>query len=458
MIEKRKKLLKRLLIIPPLIIGIAVVIWQVNNKQGPQQEPVQESAKKVRVMTVAEMSVVPRALGFGNVAPGMIWQAVTEISGQIVEIHPQLKKGAILPKGIVALKIDPTDYQLNLQKTKADIRALQAQITEVKERRVNTRASLAIDNRSLKLAENDLKRKQTLLRRKTVSQAAVDQEERNLLARRQSAQSLKNTLNLLPAEEERLNAQLAALNIQLETVKRNLARTTITLPFDARIAEVSIEQSQFAKLGQTVIIADSIDIAEVSAQVPIEKMQRLVSSRQLQNVTAASAMANIEKNFDLKPIVRFNSGNLNAAWQGRVARISDQVDPRTRTVGVIVAVDNPYNLNKDTTGPPLTKNMYVEVELRGSEQKNKIVIPRQALHTGSKVYVTNSENRLQIRVVTVHFLQGGLAVIKSGLKAGERIAISDLVPAIDGMLLSPEEDQKAVQALVQEAAGEGPLK
>ena len=451
MFEKRKKLLKRLLIIPPLIIGIAVVIWQVNNKQGPQQEPVQESAKKVRVMTVAEMSVVPRALGFGNVAPGMIWQAVTEISGQIVEIHPQLKKGAILPKGIVALKIDPTDYQLNLQKTKADIRALQAQITEVKERRVNTRASLAIDNRSLKLAENDLKRKQTLLRRKTVSQAAVDQEERNLLARRQSAQSLKNTLNLLPAKEERLNAQL-------ETVKRNLDRTTITLPFDARIAEVSIERSQFAKLGQTVIIADSIDIAEVSAQVPIEKMQRLVSSRQLQNVTAASAMANIEKNFDLKPIVRFNSGNLNAAWQGRVARISDQVDPRTRTVGVIVAVDNPYNLNKDTTGPPLTKNMYVEVELRGSEQKNKIVIPRQALHTGSKVYVTNSENRLQIRVVTVHFLQGGLAVIKSGLKAGERIAISDLVPAIDGMLLSPEEDQKAVQALVQEAAGEGSLK
>jgi len=454
---QRKKILKRLLVIPPLILGIAVLVYQVKSKQGPQQAPVQETAKKVRIMTVTELSVVPRALGFGNVAPGMIWEAVTEVSGRVVEIHHQLKKGAILPKDAVALKIDPTDYRLDLQRTKADIRALKAQITELKARRKNTQASLAIENRSLRLNENDLKRKQTLLRRKTVSQAAVDQEERNLLARHQSVQSLKNSLNLLPAEEERLNAQLAALQIQLETAKRNLERTTIVLPFDARIAEVNIEHSQFAKQGQTVVIADSIDVAEVSAQVPIEKMQRLISTRQSQNITSVADMGNIEKVLTLTPVVRLKSGNLSVEWRGKVTRISDQVDPRTRTVGVIVAVDNPYNISDQPDRPPLAKNMYVEVEISGAEQNNQIVIPRQALHGGGKVYIVNDKNRLQIKDVTVSFLQGGLAIIKSGLKPGERVIVSDLVPAINGMLLIPVEDKKAAAALSREAGGEGLL-
>lgn len=461
MTTDRKSKLKRLLIIPPLIIGVAVVVFQVKSRQGPEQTPLQEVAKNVRVITVPEVTVVPRALGYGNVAPGMIWEAVTEVSGQIVHIHPNLKKGAILPKGTVALKIDQTDYRLALQSTNADIRALKAQIDELAARRKNTQASLAIENRSLRLNERDLKRKQSLLRRKTVSQAAVDLEERNLLARRQSVQSLENSLNLLPAEEERLKAQLAALQIKRATVERDLQRTTITLPFDARIAEVHVEQSQFAKQSQTVIVADSINVAEISAQVPLDKMQRLISSRHLQSVTSVSQMGNIEQILNLEPIVRLNSGNLNAEWRGRVTRISDQVDPRTRTIGVIVAVDNPYNVATIPDRPPLAKNMYVEVELRGSPQAKQIVVPRAAVHGGSgggsRVYVVSADNRLKFRDVEISYLQGALAVIKSGLKIGERITVSDIVPAIDGMLLKPEEDKSAAASLVQEASGKGRL-
>ena len=186
-----KTISKRLLIIPPILVGIAIMAYQINNRQDPQHEPIKEVAQKVRVITVAEFTVVPRALGFGNVTPGTVWQAVSEVAGKIVEIHPNLKAGTILPKGTVVLKIDPINYRLAVQATEADIRALDAQISELKARVTNTKASLAIEQRSLKLSQKDLKRKQSLLKRRTVSQAAVDQEERNLLARRQSVQSLQ---------------------------------------------------------------------------------------------------------------------------------------------------------------------------------------------------------------------------------------------------------------------------
>ena len=97
----KKKIMKRLLIIPPILIGVALMAYQVKNRQAPQHEPLQEIAKKVRVISVPKLTVVPRVLGFGNVTPGTVWEAVAEVAGKIVEIHPLLKAGAILPKDTV---------------------------------------------------------------------------------------------------------------------------------------------------------------------------------------------------------------------------------------------------------------------------------------------------------------------------------------------------------------------
>jgi len=451
----RPPIWKRLLIIPPILIGIGVVAVMVRSKEPPQQTEVKEVARKARVITVSEMTVIPRAFGFGTVSPGTVWEGVAEVSGKVIERHPRLKAGTILQEGTVLLRIDATDYELALQRLEADIRALKAQITEVRARRSNTQASIAIERRSLQISQRELKRKKDLLKNRTVSQAAVDQEERNVLAGRQSVQNLQNNLNLLPAEEARLEAQLAALNIQLEDARRDLDRTTIILPFNARIAEVTVEEAQFAKSGQTVVTADSIDVSEVTAQLPLDKMMQLLDHNRLGSATLATVSDNLPDILGLKPTVRLKTGNVTSEWQGRVTRVSDRVDPNTRTVGVIVAVDNPYRVDRNSARPPLTKNMYVEVELSGPPQPTQIVIPRTALH-GSKVYQVTEDNRLKIQDVTVRYLQDNLAVLSGGLRSGSKIVISDLIPAIDGMLLAPVEDATAEKALNSAAHGGAP--
>ena len=45
--------------------------------------------------------------------------------------------------------------------------------------------------------------------------------------------------------------------------------------------------------------------------------------------------------------------------------------------------------------------------------------------------------RLVIRPVTIGLVQGDLAVVDSGIEPGERIVVSDLIPAVAGMLLTP---------------------
>ena len=196
--------------------------------------------------------------------------------------------------------------------------------------------------------------------------------------------------------------------------------------------------------------------SEVSAQLPVDKMARLLDRSRLKNFSVTSATANIEQIMGLKPIVRLRSANLDVSWPGRVVRVSDRLDPRTRTLGVIVAVDNPYKLSIDGNRPPLTKNMYVEVELRGIPQKDKIVLPRSALHNG-RVYIAGKNNRLEIKPVKIAYSQGNLTVLASGLKAGERVVVSDLIPAINGMLLSTVDDERVEQSLREAANGEDRL-
>jgi multidrug efflux pump subunit AcrA (membrane-fusion protein) len=447
-----KKVAKRLLFLPPLAIGIAAVVIAVKTREAPERVPPAELAKHVRVIAAPRTTVVPRAVGYGTVQPAKVWEAIAQISGKIAEIHPQLKNGAILPEGTVILRIDAADYELAIQRIEADIRAARASILELETREENTRASLAIENRVLELTRKDLARKKELAGSRAVSEAAVDQEERNLLSRRQSVQNLQNALNLFPAERQRLEAQLATAQVQLADARLDLERTAIALPFDARIARVNVERTQVATAGQVLAIADSIDVAEVTAQVPVERMLRLIAHEAIPPFDAATAMADIANLLKLDPVVRLRSGEVSVTWRGRVARVSDTVDPSTRTVGVIVAVDRPYGQATAETRPPLAKNMYVEVELRGTPRRGEIVVPRTALHDG-RVYIVGAGDRLVVRPVAIRFTQGNVALVESGLAAGERVVVSDLLPAIEGMKLVPEFDDSEAAALIEEAGG-----
>ena len=150
--------------------------------------------------------------------------------------------------------------------------------------------------------------------------------------------------------------------------------------------------------------------------------------------------------------MRLRAGNDVIEWPARFARISDTIDPKTRTIGAIVAVDGAYALATPGRRPPLTKGMFVEIEIRTRPREATIVVPRASLH-GGNVYVVDSKNRLEIRPVTIGLLQGDLAVIDKGIEPGTRLVVSDLIPAIGGMLLAPQPDAAVLTRLKADAAG-----
>ena len=450
------RLARLLLFVVPVALGLAAVGYAVMNREGPQRLPPEERVTPVRVVTAPAVDVVPRALGYGSVTPGRIWEAVGEVSGTVIYRHPELEKGAVLRAGTELLRIDPTDYRLAVAQIEANIRSTEAQRAVVDVRAANTKRSLAIEERSIELARKELERKQRLVRQGTISQAAVDQEERAVLVGEQAVQNLRNSMSLFPAERSVLEATRDQLMAQLETARRNLARTTIVAPFNCRIAEVNVEKAQFAVQGKVLVVADSLDVAEVTAQVPIGNLLTLLPPDLDLPLEPGAPMSRLREVAGLEAIVRLRTGRGDNEWAARFDRMSDTVDRRTRTVGVIVAVDDPYRQAVPGQRPPLVKNMYVEVEVRGRPRPGAVVIPRGALY-GREVRIAGPDDRLRVREVEVDFVQTNFVVVASGVEAGEKVVVSDLPFAADGMRLAPVEDEEALAALVAEAVGDTPV-
>ncbi len=437
---------KRWFIGIPIVLGIIVVLTLIKMREPPQQFTPEERHWTVRIIEVPRVKLVPRVLAYGAVAPKRVWEAVAQVSGKIVETHLRLHEGEFLGEGMVLLRIDPTDYELAITQIESEILATKAQLAENQVKEKNTRNALVIEKDSLRLSQKELARKRKLVSQGTIPESEVDKEARTVLTQKQSVTSLENSLNLLPVERRLLDSQLARYEAQLAGARLDLQRTTIKLPFDARISQVNIGMSQYVRAGDVLVVADDISVAEIAAQIPMQRFRNVIMTRPDPIETFVEFEAG--EFFGISARVRLPEFNIE--WPARLTRMSPTIDPKTRTVGAIVEVEEPYRQAQPGIRPPLVKELFVEVEFSGKSRPDSLVIPRTSLHDGH-VYLAGDDNRLIIQSVEVGLIQPEFVAIRGGLKAGDRIVISDLVPAIEGMLLDPLVDQAKLSHLIAQA-------
>ena len=427
----------KLLILPPVVIGILVLLFMVAGKQPPAQAERGEPTRTVRVIEVPLVELVPMAEGYGQVQPARIWTAVSQVAGRVTYIHPRLRDGEILPVDTELVHIDPKDYELALAQAHAELAELNAQ-------EKNARASLNIEKRNQELAKKELGRIQKLVTKGTSSQSKADETERAMLAYSASVQNLQNTLALVPSQRSVLEAKVAL-------AERNLEHTIIRAPFDMRVASLKVEADQYVPIGQSLFEGDAVDRVEIKAQVAMSSLRRLFIGRQMQ-IDIERVSEEFAELIALDPVVKLDMGNHVAEWQAEFVRFSDTVDPETRTMGVVVAVDNPFEKVIPGYKPPLSKGMFVNVVMRGKKSMQRVLVPRSAVRANT-VYVADEDNRLRRRSVKILFSQGDISVVEQGLEPGERVVVTDLVPAVDGMLLQVQLDEELNQSLIAHGTG-----
>jgi multidrug efflux pump subunit AcrA (membrane-fusion protein) len=438
-----------------LAFAILVAVILVRSKSPLQHVAVEMPSRAVEIITVQEIPFRSRATAYGSVEPAITLNSMAEVSGKIIYVHPNLHAGETIPAGTLVVRIEAEDYELTLRQTREDLKSNLSSLKELGEEEKSTRRSLVLAQKNLEVGEAELARLQGVYQKQLISKSMLDAEQQKTIQLRQQVEDLQGRLNGFDSRRNSISAQIARTEQEVQNRTTILGRTEVTLPFDARIGTVSVDKNEFVAVGSMLFEAIDLKGVEISAQLPLSSMRKLVShlaGRAAEVKEFIQTGGRINESLGLSARVRLVSDLPGAVWEARVLRVSEAIDATRQTLGIVVGVDDPYEKIIPGQRPPLLKGMYTAVDLFAPEHP-ALVIPRKALHEG-RVYLADSEDRLVIRAIKVDFVQGDLVVVAAGLEVGDRVIVTDLTPVIENMPLQVKRADEIEDNLQQRALGE----
>ena len=367
-----------------LAVGAALSALLLITRPRVEPQPAESMAPLVRVTEAEPRSLVLLVRGHGTVVPRSESDLVPQVSGEVTWVSPALVAGGFFDAGEPLLRSDPTDYELALE-------AARAALARAESEWVKSRKEL---ERQRRLAESDV-----------ASEARIDQAEN---AFRGAEAGMRE------ARARRLRAE------------RDLSRTEFRAPYAGRVREERVDVGQFASRGAPLAKLYAVDFAEVRVPVPDRELAYLelpLGSRAGEAPNARGPRVSLRADF----------AGTHHTWEGRLVRTEGEIDPRSRTVTLVARVEDPYARSGDGGRPPLAVGLFVDVEIEGRAVEGIVMLPRLALRDGGRVYVVDADDRLRIRRVEVLREDRDEVVIAAGLSAGERVSVSALRGAVEGM-------------------------
>lgn len=426
----------------PIGVAVGLGIMAINNvimKKDVDLE-VAEPAQSVYVTQIKEQNIAPAVKGYGNIVAKNKWQGIAEVNGKVIYKNIKLQRGTFINAGVELLRIDPASYQLSLITAQANLENINSEVEKLDIEEQRLTRSYQVEGKTMALEEKEYQRNIKLNKQGTISASSLEQQERVLYNTQLQRNDLKALLNQIPARRKALRAQIAQAQSQIDQAKLDLAHTIITMPFNGRIIDVSAELQQFVSAGSSLIMAHDVSKLEVEAKISTRQLSRLMHSLKqdshvLDNMNAVPdiAIANLTAQITL------HNSSSSTHWQGKVTRILGEIDARLGTAGLVIETD--FNFldfikRNDPTEAPIISGMFVEVTINGQAQP-QLTVPLQALHN-NRLYLVDNNDRLQLQDVEVLFIRDQVAAIKAdGLKAGQQIVLSDIIPVANGLKLAP---------------------
>ena len=145
----------------------------------------------------------------------------------------------------------------------------------------------------------------------------------------------------------------------------------------------------------------------------------------------------------MQPVVKLSAdyGGQTREWLGKIVRAEAEIDTTSRMVHLVARVES-ANDSQD-----LSVGLFVNAEISGLAVDNIVRLPRSAIRNDNQVLVVDRENRIRFRDIQPLRLYKDNVLINAGLAPGERVCVSTVQTAIDGMAVNPvaESTAQAIQ-------------
>lgn len=417
-----------LLVFVILGLGVLVFFKLASLREEPEKKKVQDHVPVVRVMTVAPQDLNITVSGEGTADFRRRVEIRTQVSGRIVYISPKLEEGNRLEKDQPLLKIDRSDYDLAFARAKAEVAIQEAALERLRLDQKSRRQIISTLRDDLTIAEAEVVRARDLWKNTAGSEAEYDTARRTYLQQKNALEVAENALNVIPARIEEEKAKQKQAEAKLAQAQLDLERTEIKAPFDGIVVSESAEVGQIAQVNQLVAVLGDDGQMEVTA---------VLNLSELRNLPSTNGPNPGHRDYAGTPAtVTWRGPGETWQWAASVSRV-EMVDARTRTIPVVVLVNAPDHAAESSRSERrLLAGMYCLVDIRGTDLKNALVIPRNALREGNRLYV-EKDGKLAITTTTIVHAEGDRLVVSGGLEPGDRLVVSELLFPADGMTIDP---------------------
>ena len=365
---------KRHVIILTVGIGILAGSFILNDyltslKEPPEVKPIEVTKKFVRTKPV-QYGIIPtevKAYGRGKTAEML--DLIAEVPGRMTAGSVSMKEGERFRKGDLIYKIDDIETRLNLQSQKSNfLRDLAAILPDMK----------------IDFSEN---------------YPAWSQYFESI--------NLERPLPSLPTfKSSKEKTFLATKNIfstyySIKSAEANLKKYRFYAPFNGIISNVDLQSGSFVNPGNKIGTVLRSDRLELKVDVGVADNDWVEKGSEAEDVTEAGS-----------------------SWSGTVERVGEFVNQNTQSIDVYIAL----NQKRDQK---LYDGEYLESTIPGKIIENGMVMPRNAIFEGNKVFILQ-DSVLKVKEINILKVNPETAVFH-GLAENTELVVEPLINAHNNM-------------------------
>lgn len=407
----------QLLSLAVMFSGLVLLATSCGSKANVRKDEANASAQPAAVDVTTAPAIVrdlPRFFeATGSLTGDQQTDVAPSIAGKVVAIGVDL--GSYVKRGQMIARLDDVDAKLRVEQAQAQVEQAKASLRQAEEK-VGIRSGQSFDPNkvpevanarvALELAEKNLRRSEKLIESGDISRSMYDQQKAQRDQLREQYESALSLARQNYAAVMTARANVANALSQLGLAQRNLSYALVFSPIDGFVAERTADIGEYVSPSGKIATIVRTNPLRVRIDIP-EQAIPAVSVGQSVSVTTSAWP---DRNFS-----------------GRIARISPNVTPTSRTLTVEAEIEN--------SNGALKPGQFATVRILQSRAQPTVLVPSRAVRTESgvnRVFVIK-DGHAQERLVQLGQTEGDLVEIKSGVAGDEIVATSNVEQLSNGI-------------------------
>jgi membrane fusion protein (multidrug efflux system) len=349
-----------------------------------------------------------------------------QVSGYL--LTQAYKEGSFVNKGQLLFQIDPRPFQAALDQANAQLAQTQGQLEQAQAQLAQAEAQVTVAEANQRRTQLDFERYTPLAQQQAITTQDLDNATQNNLAAKAQVQAATAQVATAKAQITASAAAVQSAKASVETAQINLGFTHLTSPIDGIPGIAQLQVGALVSPSSPAITTVST-IDPIKVYFTVSEQEFIAFTRRFP--TEEGRLAELARR-ELELILA--DGSVYPR-KGKFDFADREVDVRTGAIRLAGLFPNP--------GSSLRPGQYGRVRMSTTVHAGALLVPQRAvteLQGSYQLAVLDSDNKVNIRLVTLGDRVGKLWIVTDGVKPGERVVAEGVQKVRQGMQVNPKPD------------------